>query len=150
MKKLPFYPFMFAMFPLAYLFSENPNYTNLWEMPRSFAVVLGLTAMMWLVSAAVLRNWHKGAVLSIVGLAMLFTYGQMIDALHKIHLGLHIILAPIDAVILLVVLMIIWRSKRNFAKANHALNILSLCMVIVSLSTTTTRYDWSVQPNTSS
>ncbi len=146
MKRIPVHPVLLALFPVAYLFSINVNYSNLWELPRVVIATALLAMLAWGAAALLLRNRHKSALLATLLMVAFFTYGPLLDALRPLHLGRHVLVAPLELIALLNLFVLILRSKRDFAKATYPLNILGLCLLAVSLSSAAIHYDWSATP----
>ncbi len=81
-RNIPFYPFLFAAFPVLALIAYNKAETRITLILRPLIVCLLLCLIMYVVSYYVFKkNWHKAALLTGTSFLLMFSYGHLFTLL---------------------------------------------------------------------
>jgi len=75
------HPWLFAAFPVLTLYHANIAEVSLLQVLRPLAIMLAVAALLWGVSARLLRDAHKAALCCSFTLLLLFWYGYVRDLL---------------------------------------------------------------------
>lgn len=134
MKKIPLYPFLIGLFPVLSLGAMNIREIDVRVMLRPTIVSLAIVVVLFALSALLLRNIYRAAVLTSFLAIGLFSYGHLYHALREIpSIGLQI---ARHRYLLLPYLMFLtagsWfiiRRLRNAQRLTAALNIVGVILV---------------------
>ncbi|MEN6410160.1 MAG: hypothetical protein ABFD44_10680 [Anaerolineaceae bacterium] len=161
-------PFLLAVFSVLSLLASNWGQVDAWQAVRRLLPGMLLLALaLLLVIRLLVRDWRKAALLASLFLVLFISYGHIYQALTNVEiLGAmirrHRILAPVFAVMGILLAWLIWRQKtisRNFTTAvNLAVLVLVLMQVgqigVLSVRNASAsaekgqnRLEWTVAPN---
>lgn len=76
MRNKIFYPFIFAMFPILTLFSQNVDQIRFPVTYRSFVIELLMTISILLILQLIVKDWHRSALICFIIIILFFTYGH--------------------------------------------------------------------------
>ncbi|MGD8603503.1 MAG: hypothetical protein PVF49_02910 [Anaerolineales bacterium] len=104
MKKVPFHPFLFAIYPIIFLLATNINEVAPSAAIRSLLVALLLALILLLVTRLILKQWRRAALVTTWLLILFFSYGHIYQFLRQVEifgldLGRHRFLVPAYAVV---------------------------------------------------
>lgn len=137
-KKLIFiHPFLFAFYPLVFLYAENINeYLEEILIFPSFLVVIFAAAVLFITKIFV-KKIEKAAIISSAFVLVFFSYSRLLEAINKIYVSESSVLFAwiIDAVFLALVVYLVLRSKKYLLPINKILTFLSLFLVLFSVIT---------------
>lgn len=139
MKKTPFYPLLFAIFPVLVMLANNITEVYLSVAIRPLMIALLLGGICFSVSRLVLRNWNKAALLTAFLLILFYSYGHIytfIRGLPEIgeQIGRHRYMAVALVLSLLAGgWLILFRIKR-FRLWNAFLNLTAIVLMIFPLA----------------
>jgi hypothetical protein len=137
----PLHPFLFALFPILFLFSKNMNEFPLAVIlvPALKSIVLTLAGLT--VAAACLRNWKKAGIVVSLFVVIYFSYGHLRDALYGLSLpldrlphGIHMVLFPLISIIFIAGVLRVARSRAEPVNLTKILNMAAFILVAVSLA----------------
>lgn len=137
-KTLVIHPFLFAIYPIFFLFSHNVNEfpANVIYMPLT--IVLGFTLLSWYLMSFILKDKKKAGLLVSIFLLLFFSYGHFKGLLAQInfilwYVGTNIALLSICSIILFFGVFFVIRTRRNLDNFTKLLNIMAASLVMVSL-----------------
>jgi len=141
MKKLfRLHPFLFALFPVINLYSNNTGMVTLTEMLRSLVVLLAAAFVCHLVLSLIIRNATKAGLILSVFLIFFFAYGHIYSLLPDIRFDLgkyvlfqNTILLPLWALALLIFGLYFLLTKRNLSKVDSFFNVAGGLLLAVSV-----------------
>ena len=143
MRKIPFHPFLFALYPIVYLISVNVDQMNMQMAFRSMAIPLAGCAFLFFLIALITRNWQKAALAATFGvvavyLLFFFAYVPIYRAVEKavvlgVNVGRHRTLLVLLAAFLLAGIVFIATRKGRFDSLTLALNVMALAAIIIPL-----------------
>lgn len=139
MRRIPYYPFLFAIYPVLALLGNNIE-----EIPASVAIRPGLIALAIcagsiLVLRFVLKNWDQAAILASVGWIAFFAYGLVYKSLKglgplAILLDRHRFLAPLWFGLFLFMIFWLLRSKAEPSRIHTFFSLVAVTAVIFPLA----------------
>jgi hypothetical protein len=139
LRRIPFHPFLLAVYPILALLAHNMGQVYPWMAVRSIVLSLLGTAVFFLLLWLIFRDWRKAALPTSLLVLMLFIYGHIYTTIEQvsllgINLGRHRYLIP--AMLLLLVVLLIWvaRSKQNsLGTLTQVVNIIALILIAFPL-----------------
>jgi hypothetical protein len=137
--KPPWHVFLFAIFPVLSLLANNTGQIDYSDSYRSFALNLGLSAILLLIAQGFLRNWEKAGALVTVLNILFFSYGHAYTYIEDaviagMLLGRHRVLAVLW--LMLLVGSFIWIIRnRNLKSFTSGLNLVTLFLLVFPLYT---------------
>jgi len=150
MKKIPFFPLLFAIFSTVAMFASNIREIEFSVILRPFIVALAIGGFIFLISQFTLRNWQRSALLGTLIILLFFGYGHVYDFLQQyplfgLNLGRHrFLIIPFIGAGLSGGWLIL-KKVRELNTWTQFLNLLSILILIfpiyqvVSFSITTAR-----------
>lgn len=139
MKKLfIIHPFLFAIFPILFLFSHNIGQVSFSAILSPSAIVLGFTLLLVLLLRLILRDSNKAGIIVSIFLVLFFSYGHIYSLgltwhMEDFFIGRHRYLMPIWGIIFLCSAFFIIRIRKNLRNLTNILNITALSLVAISL-----------------
>ena len=134
---LIFHPFLFAIFPVLFLFAYNID-----EVPATdlllplLAAVIG-TLILLLSLRLITKNYDKIAIITSTFLILFFSYGHIreliFSAKAKSSLSINLFLVSIWALLFVAVVFLVIKSRRYFSTSTKFLNIVAITLVAISL-----------------
>jgi len=137
-KPLVLHPFLFALFPILFLFSRNMEQMSFSQVWMSMIVILGSTFVAFALVALILKDRNKAGVIVSLFLVLFFSYGHVYDALWgesqgEPLLGGHPLLLGASAVILAGTVVFAVITKRRLQDITRVLNVIAFALVAISL-----------------
>jgi len=139
--KFPLHTFLFAAFPIIFLYAYNIEETSISMTFKPLLVVLVGVAIFLFLAKLVFRNWLKAGLFISLGVLIFFSHGHiftLIGALKyqiwKLEIGTVDILFMVWAVLLTGLFFVLLRTKRNLVKITGFLNFISLILVLYLLA----------------
>ncbi|HTX90032.1 MAG TPA: hypothetical protein VMC09_02350 [Anaerolineales bacterium] len=128
----PWYPFLFASYPVFSLLTQNITQVRETAGIRSFLVSFLGTGILFLAFRLIYRQWHRAAFVAASWVLLFFSYGQVYDVIHSFwkYPGLTPWILGIWLFLFLGVLFLASLSKIHFDSAAFTLNIISLGLIV--------------------
>jgi hypothetical protein len=135
MKKTPFHPYLFGLFPIFFLFSQNigQGEVQFIDIIVPSLVILCFAFIFSVFFSAILKEKHAGAILSSIFLLYLLSYGHGYAVLNKYFNVQHRFLLIESLALLFLSAYLIVRKKKKMAKATGLLNIFAVSLLLVPL-----------------
>lgn len=142
LKRFPFYPLVFSVFPVLSLAAHNVGEISLDVVFRPLILSFLLCAVIFGVTWLFLRDWSRSALVVLVILFLFFSYGQIYNALESltfsnIFIFRHRTLLPLFVLLMVVGLFWIVRKNKQPARYTLWLNLLSVYLLIYPIFTIT-------------
>jgi hypothetical protein len=134
----PFYPFLFALFPIIAELSVNIQYIKLSYILRPAIISLIIGAVLYGLGRLLLRRWDRAAIITSWLLLLFFSYGHVFNIIEGVKIGNFEIGHHRYLIILWLLLAIggcfffYWLTKR-ISKITGILNAVSVFLIIVPL-----------------
>jgi hypothetical protein len=139
-KSIPIHPFLFAVYPVLFLYARNVDLTPLIDALGPLAVALLAALLLFLALYVVLRDSAKAGLLVSACILLFFSYGHVVDLLENFGLaaGDSIIqpdffLLPIWGFLLAVAAYFIVRTRSELRTPSNLLNVVSAVLVLLFL-----------------
>lgn len=140
MKKFIFYPYLFAVFPVLFLYAYNIKETRISQALPAFAITLIFFLLLWGLFLLVLKDKARAGIITSVSILLFFSYGHIYEQLNFLTTGLNI--RQISYSTLIYVFLIVWmiiflfvsRLKKNFNTVTGFLNGMALCLVLINIA----------------
>src|SRR5690349_18874578 len=145
MKKAPFHPLLLGLYPALMMLAENVSQVLFEDTVRVFYFSLLLIVVFFLLSYAVIRSWHKAALISSLVLVLFFSYGHVYSVLQGAQLGPVVIgrtlvLLPVYFLLLAVGTWLILTRPFDVRRLTQGFNIVGLILLAYPLYTITSYY----------
>lgn len=132
------HPFLFAIYPVLFIYARNMIEVSVLDALRPAAVLLVLASVIFLAARAVLKNDHNAGLLITVLLVMFFSYGHAITPLRGKVLagyvvGRSLVFGPLWCLFTLFLALLVIRTKRNLVGLTRFANVFGIALVAMSL-----------------
>ena len=138
LKRFPFHPFLFAIYPVLALYGHNVTEVTLEGVIRPLFIALAGAIILFAAVRLVLRDTLKAGLVVTLFLLLFFTYGQVYNLLKEssgIAAGLarHRYLIILFAGLFVLGVAAIFKGSRNYINLNLTLNVVSLILLVFPL-----------------
>ena len=136
-KSFIIHPFLFAIFPILFLFSHNVDQVSYSELLLPSAIVLGFTLLLVLLSRWIFKDNNKSSIIVSLFLILFFSYGHVHDLLKiaRYTPGKYKYLLIAWGLLFTYGAYLTIRTRRNLHNFTNILNIVALSLVVISLLT---------------
>ena len=130
--------FLFAIFPIFYLYSINFIEVSINEIIFPILISMLVTSIFLVISKLILKDWIKaGLVVSLV-LILSFSYGHIYNLLDTSMLGeyeiiRHRYLLPLFLAVLIIGIILIVKTKINLDKLKTISNAIAITLIVVTI-----------------
>ncbi len=140
--KFVIHPFLFAFYPILYLYAHNVYQLRIIDFLPSALLVVGIgTLLFWLLSFLLKKN-KAGIIISLFSI-FIFSYGYVYDFTRKIVSDIniyHFYLLTVWIIALFFLLFILLKSRGNWKRLTRFLNIMGTVLIMVPLFNIGTYY----------
>ncbi len=137
---LPAHPFLFALFPILFLYNHNKGQILLNAIFIPITITLLGTLFLWSLLNFILKNNLKAGLLVSLFLLLFFSYGHFFNALISVYLrvgrftiGPNKILFPVWIIIFFLGLYFIFKTRQKLTSLTQVLNLIALFLVFPSI-----------------
>lgn len=133
------HPFLFAIFPILFLFAYNIDEVPANALLLPMLVVIIGTLILFFLLRLVTKNYNKAAIITSSFLILFFQHGRIRDVIISLEPGRFIqgnvglLLASLWVLLLITGTLFIIKSRRNFLSFTKLLNIVAVTLVMISL-----------------
>ncbi len=136
------HPFIFSIYPILYIYSNNLHEIYLNEITPSIPYSLGLTIFVFFTFKFVFNEIHKAAFFTSLLVLIFFSYGHFFNILtstklNKTIVGEHNFLATLIFLVAFTIFYLSTKFKIQFIYFTKYLNIVSIVLLLTSLVTIT-------------
>ena len=136
-KSLVIHPFLFAIFPVFFLYAHNIHYLPIVEIVIPLGISLGITIVLWLVLGFRLNKKKSGLIVSLA-LVLFFTYGHLyiflnFDSGIESEITRQRYLLPLFIGVLIAGVVYFVRTSRELNNVTTIVNTISVTIVVISL-----------------
>ena len=136
-KTLIFYPFLFAIFPILFLYAHNIDEASVGQILLPMVFSIGFTLVLWATLSLILKNVLKGGLATTLFLFFFFFYGRFYGLLEIWN-----VFIPQHEVLLFEILLLwgfffycIKISRKDFNNITKILNIVTVVLIIIPVFT---------------
>lgn len=144
MKKLSvIHPFLFAIFPILFLFAHNIYEVPATDLLLPILVVIVGTLIVFFSSRLITKSYNKSGIITSYFLILFFSYGYVRDVISVLGLGTldvgefniscQFILGPLWALLFIAGAFLVIKAYRNFSTFTKFLNVAAITLVTISL-----------------
>jgi len=129
-----FYPLLFAVFPILFLYVHNISETSANEIWLPLAISVAAAVVLWVALSFALGSLAKAGFATAIFLVFFFAYGRFYDGLN--YLGFtpkHVYLLPVMLFIWGCCVYFIRRAKSDFHTTTRWLNITAVVLIAINL-----------------
>jgi len=134
-KSTAIHPFLFAIFPIIFLFSYNINTVFPEEIILpSFLMLLG-AFIFWITIGFVFKDWKKSGLIVTLGLVLFFLYGHiyiLFNEVVQVEFVSHTFLLSIFLVLFIIGTYFFARTKKNLFNVTTILNVVAISLIVLS------------------
>jgi hypothetical protein len=139
---LPLHPFLFAAFPVLFLYAQNVRYAVTWRdvVAPLAVVILGTSIILLFAWIALRRRWAAAALATSVLVLLFFSYGPVYRAIEAhpvagVRLARHALLLPLWAALAIGSFLLAARFRDRLPSLNRGLNLVAGGLVLINLTT---------------
>ncbi|HUW96606.1 MAG TPA: sulfatase-like hydrolase/transferase [Anaerolineae bacterium] len=139
-KTVPLHPFLFATYPVLFLYAQNVDFTPLTDVLTPLAIVAAFVAILLLVLFAMLRDGARAGLLVSLFALLFFSYGRIVDLLEAFEvpmggfiIGPHALLLPVWVVCFALGVYFVFKTRRDLRTITNLLNVMAAVLVLLSL-----------------
>jgi len=139
-KPVPLHPFLFAIYPVLFLYAKNVDFTPWGDALTPLAIVAAAVALLLLVLFATLRDGARAGVLVSLSTLLFFSYGRIVDLLEgfEIPVGEFIIgpdalLLPVWVLCFALGVYFMLKTRSDLRTITNLLNVAAAVLVLLSL-----------------
>lgn len=130
--KKAFYPFLFAVFPISFLYSHNMDEASLTDMFLPMLVIIVSTLLLFLLLKLAAKSYPRAALMTTFYLFLFFSYGHIRK---EFYLGHPFAMVFIWAILFGIGTFLLLRIRKNLSDSTRFLNITSIILIIISVTT---------------
>src|SRR5688572_27185609 len=135
LRKVPFYPVLFAGFCVLALMAYNIHEIALSDMWASLMFSLLISIIVYGLTRLLIHDWHRAALVAFAVLVSFFTYGQIYNFLKDVNVGniyifRHRTLFVLYGLLLILALYGVIRRMKKPGNWTYWLNLLSIYLLI--------------------
>lgn len=144
------HPFLFAAFPVLFLFAHNLHLFHVGAILDAFVILLCLVTLLWMALAFVLKNMHKAGLVTSLFIVLLFSFESLFEAVRDsvervdplvglfIRLGigragLRGALLALSVVIFCLGTCFLIRTRRGLNNLTLVANVVAFALVLMTL-----------------
>ena len=132
--------YLFALFPILFLYSKNVGETRLSELLWPLAVILAVVVLVASLLSLIVQNREKVYLAITVFLILFFSYGQLLAVFAGTDLSMgegsllsNKVLLPLWLALSTVVIFLIARTRRSLLRLTTFFNAVALVLVVTQL-----------------
>jgi len=132
------HPFLFAMFPVVFLYNRGMDYVSFSDTFMPTAVILLSVLILGVIFYLIYRNLKKTGILISVFMIFFFSYGHIQDTMcaHGIIKSIMVrnaVLLVLWGMILLAVAYFLFKTKKELVNLTNLFNVMAVALIIVPL-----------------
>jgi hypothetical protein len=139
-KPIPLHPFLFAIYPVLFLYAQNVDFTPWGDALTPLAIVAVVVAILLLVLFAMLRDGARAGLLLSLFALLFFSYGRVVDLFEgfEIPIGDFIIgpdalLVPVWVLCFALGVYFVLKTRSDLSTITNLLNVIAAVLVLLSL-----------------
>jgi len=138
-KNWVFYPFLLALFPILFLYSQNMGQVAFREVPIPAAVAMAAVGLILVVIWLIIRKkLNKSALITAILVVLFFSYGHIYNILEgkqigPLLIGRHRYLALLWLILAVIGIFLVARTRIDLKNINQVLNIVAVGLILVSI-----------------
>ena len=133
---LVIHPFLFAVFPVLFLFARNFDEVPAGDLFLPLLGALALTAILFFASRLITKNDIKSGLVTSAFLALFFSYGRVLALILPLTGWVKgtLMLASFWVVLFATSVILILRSRRDFVRLTRVLMVIAVVLVLIPVT----------------
>ncbi|MFC2149080.1 sulfatase-like hydrolase/transferase [Candidatus Auribacterota bacterium] len=136
------HPFLFAVFPVLFLYAHNIMYTPAKQIIAPLAVIIPAVILLYLILRFFFKDREKAGIALSAFLLLFFAYGHIYELLNKFHIRINLgfyLLGPLTLLLIFFSILFLFifffciRTRRDLHDFTKFLNIAAAILVAISL-----------------
>ncbi len=137
--KKPYYPILFAIYPVLFLYAFNIGVTTIDMIYRSFFVVTISTLIIYLILVLIIKNKNKAALMTFLCVFLFFMFGylsQSVQYFSEEILGVdkYVYIFINYILILYISCYIVIKSNKSFEQGTYVFNQIVFLLIIIPIT----------------
>lgn len=139
MRNRVFHPFLFAIFPLTFIYATNLHEIKIHRIFPFLVFSLLLFVVIRLIVSLICNDKIKAGIITTIFLFLFFFYGHFFELVNDILLGLgmikmaHVIILPVFLLLFFFASRFFLKSKFDHKKINELMNILTIFLLFINI-----------------
>ncbi|MDR3575011.1 MAG: hypothetical protein P4L50_14215 [Anaerolineaceae bacterium] len=138
MKKIPFHPFLFLLYPIIALFAHNLGEVGAEVMLRPMLFVLLGAAILFVILGLFMKDWRRAGLVAAVLAIAFISYGQLYSYLRLtpvlgLSLGKHRLLVIVYLALLALALWWVIKKLKDLSQATMFFNSLAILLIALPI-----------------
>ena len=135
---LPLHPFLFAVYPILFIYAGNLDEIFLVEILVPGLISLSTTLVVFFIFKFIFKDTHKAAFLTTLALIIFFTYGHIFtliegDKIFGFQVGRNKFLLPFSTVLFTLAFLSIYKLRNIPTNISNTLNLIASFLILISL-----------------
>lgn len=136
----PIHPFLFAVYPILFIYSNNLEEVFLLEIIQPIVISLTITTFIFFTLKFIFKDIYKAALLTTTTLIIFFSYGHIFEIIEgfkilDFQIGRNKFLLPFTFLLFVIVFITIIKSRSGSNKLSRFLNTIPIVLILLSLTT---------------
>jgi len=131
-KSFEIHPFLFALYPILFLYSQNVYQVSYSEILLPLAITLGFSLLLVLLFRSIFRNGEKAAIIVSMFLVLFFSYGHVYALITDWYVIKHIYILIAWGTLYTCGVYLTIRTHRELHNFTSTLNVVALSLCVVS------------------
>lgn len=127
-----FHPFLFAIFPILFLFAHNIDEVPAIDISLPILVVITGTLILFFLLRLVTKNYYKSGIITSCFLVLFFSHGHICQIISPLVKGAKVPLI-LEALIFISVVFLVMKLRTDFKVVTTFLNIVAITLVAISV-----------------
>ena len=134
-KLLVIHPFLFAIFPILFLFAYNIEEVPTNDLFLPILAVTIITLALFFLIKLITKNYYKSGIITSCFVILFFSYGHISQALMPLidYAERTLVLGSLWALLFITVTLLVIKSRHSYYSVTRYLNIVTVILVIISL-----------------
>ncbi|GAI10858.1 unnamed protein product, partial [marine sediment metagenome] len=138
-KLLVIHPFLFAIFPILFLFAYNIDEVPATDLLLPILVVITGTLILFFLLRLITKNYNKSGIITAYLLILFFSYGHISQLISQIayptigYVNRTLILGSLWVLLFIVGVFLVMKSRSNFLNFTKVLNVIAMTLIIISV-----------------
>jgi len=140
-----FHPFLLAIFPIIFLYSDTINEVHSHQMLIPIVLMLVISIVLVIMAKFIFKNWKKSALIISLILVLFILYSPVFAnvsgaSIGDFEVGKHRFLIIIFAVPILIAGYLLFKTRKKLDNITLILNIVTISLILISVANIGTYY----------
>lgn len=137
LENFPIHPFIFALYPVIFLWVDNIDQTPFFAIQSSLIFSLGLALSVYILTGIIYRNMKNAAVIGSIIIILALSYGHIYNFIKEYPvlnnmIGYYRLLAILIGIIA-VSMILIWKYKTSLPAVNQTMHTVGFLLIAMAI-----------------